>query len=528
MSIKRRIWALPFLATLIFGIGLAVSLYFSTTALRSIKQTEAVDYPMVDQAKLLASEVNAITEGFKDSVSDGDKKRLDQVTEQARKIRAQLGRFSAIPSQDKNGLRLSAEFEAYFSPAMQSARLMLDLEKGDAQAAIGQMQSSLKVLQSDLQTTNDASQRDFKRGIENSADNVRNVLWTSILVAVVVTLALALVSYFVVRSIWLQLGGEPEYARKIAQTIAAGDLSMDIRVDTGIDGSLLGALKEMQVRLAAMLAEIKDASHTIENASSEIATGNADLSSQTEAQAGSLQQTAASMLILTETVRKNAENARQANQLVVNSSEVALRGGRVVGEVVATMAEINTSAKKIVDIIAVIDGIAFQTNILALNAAVEAARAGEQGRGFAVVAAEVRNLAQRSAAAAREIKTLIGASVERVTKGSALVDQAGQTMDEIVISVKRVTGIMADIATASGQQSAGINAISETVSLMDAMTRQNSGLVEEAAAAAASLRQQVINLNGSLGIFKTSEQPVAATVARSAAGGLVARTRRIP
>jgi methyl-accepting chemotaxis protein len=241
-------------------------------------------------------------------------------------------------------------------------------------------------------------------------------------------------------------------------------------------------------------------------ASKEIASGNADLSSRTEEQASSLEETASSMEELTSTVKQNAENAKQANQLAAGASEVAVKGGTVVGQVVTTMSSINESSKKIVDIISVIDGIAFQTNILALNAAVEAARAGEQGRGFAVVATEVRTLAQRSAAAAKEIKELIGDSVEKVGAGTKLVDEAGKTMEEIVSSVKRVTDIMAEITAASQEQSAGIEQVNTAITQMDEVTQQNAALVEEAAAAAESMEEQAGNLATAVAIFKLSGQ----------------------
>ncbi|VTU25503.1 Ribose and galactose chemoreceptor protein [Variovorax sp. SRS16] len=289
----------------------------------------------------------------------------------------------------------------------------------------------------------------------------------------------------------------------IAETVASGDLSQEFATERGGDfGRLLNGMGEMEDTLTELVRRIKGSTDSIVVASREIASGNQDLSSRTEEQASSLQQTAASMEELTSTVKQNADNARQANQLAVSASEVAVKGGSVVSQVVDTMGSINASSRKIVDIIGVIDGIAFQTNILALNAAVEAARAGEQGRGFAVVASEVRNLAQRSAAAAKEIKTLIGDSVDKVEEGSKQVAEAGRTMEEIVDSVKRVTDIMGEITAASQEQTSGIEQINQAITQMDQVTQQNAALVEQAAAAAASLQEQAGGLSLVVGEFR--------------------------
>ncbi|RST45544.1 HAMP domain-containing protein [Variovorax sp. DXTD-1] len=292
-------------------------------------------------------------------------------------------------------------------------------------------------------------------------------------------------------------------ALRLAERVASGDLTTRIVSNTRDEvGQLLAALKSMNDNLSKVVGDVRQGTDTIATASGQIASGNQDLSSRTEQQASSLQQTAASMEELTSTVKQNADNARQANQLAASASEVAVRGGSVVNEVVDTMGSINSSSRKIVDIIAVIDGIAFQTNILALNAAVEAARAGEQGRGFAVVAAEVRNLAQRSAAAAKEVKGLIDDSVGKVEAGSQKVAEAGQTMDEIVASVRRVTDIMGEIAAASQEQTTGIEQINQAITQMDQVTQQNAALVEEAAAAAASLQDQAGSLSQLVGVFR--------------------------
>ncbi|HYD59449.1 MAG TPA: methyl-accepting chemotaxis protein [Noviherbaspirillum sp.] len=291
-------------------------------------------------------------------------------------------------------------------------------------------------------------------------------------------------------------------AVEVAGRIARGDLSQKIEVwTTNETGNLFAALKEMNENLARTVGQVRAGSETIDVASREIAMGNADLSARTETQASSLQETASSMEELTQTVKQNAENARQANQLVVSATDFALKGGEVVGQVVDTMGSIKESSRRIVDIIGVIDGIAFQTNILALNAAVEAARAGEQGRGFAVVASEVRNLAQRSAAAAREIKDLIHDSVEKVDAGGKLVDEAGATMGQIVASVKRVADIMAEISAASHEQSTGIEEVNRAIAQMDEVTQQNAALVEQAAAAAQSMHDQANGLMQSVSVF---------------------------
>ncbi|KAB8044511.1 methyl-accepting chemotaxis protein [Janthinobacterium aquaticum] len=292
-------------------------------------------------------------------------------------------------------------------------------------------------------------------------------------------------------------------AVEVARRVADGDLTTKIDSDAHDEtGQLLHALSDMNGSLQRIVGEVRSSTDSIATSSTQIAAGNQDLSSRTEQQAGSLEETASSMEELTSTVRQNADNARQANQLAATAAQVAVKGGAVVAQVVGTMESINSSSNKIVDIIGVIDGIAFQTNILALNAAVEAARAGEQGRGFAVVASEVRNLAQRSSQAAKEIKELIGASVEQVSAGSKLVAEAGSTMDDIVASVHRVSDIITEITAASSEQSAGIDEINHAIGQMDAVTQQNAALVEEAAAAAESMQNQAEHLQQVVSVFK--------------------------
>jgi len=331
--------------------------------------------------------------------------------------------------------------------------------------------------------------------------------------SVLLAALLLLIGLAVTRNLLRQLGGELAYAANVTQHIAAGDLSVDIALKADDRSSLLYAIKCMRDSFSGIVSRVREGSESVATASAEIAQGNNDLSRRTEGQASALEQTAASMEQLGSTVRQNADNAKQANTLAQGASSVASSGGQIVGQVVDTMKGINDSSRKIADIIGVIDGIAFQTNILALNAAVEAARAGEQGRGFAVVASEVRSLAGRSAEAAKQIKTLISDSVQRVDQGTRLVDQAGVTMTEIVDSIKRVTSIMSEISHASIEQSQGVSQVGQAVTEMDQATQQNAALVEQSAAAAESLKRQAQELVQVVAVFKLGAQrPVAELV----------------
>ena len=314
----------------------------------------------------------------------------------------------------------------------------------------------------------------------------------------------AVIAWLVIKTIRRALGGEPTEASAIAKSIAEGDLTVPITLDKNDSSSVIFTMKQMRDSLVTIVTQVRTSTDNIATVSGQIASGNMDLSSRTEQQGSALEKTAASMEEFTSTVKQNADNARQANRLAASASDIAVKGGEAVTEVVNTMEGINEASKKIVDIISVIDGIAFQTNILALNAAVEAARAGEQGRGFAVVATEVRSLAQRSAAAAKEIKTLIGDSVEKVESGSKLVEEAGNTMSQVVESVKRVTDIMAEITAASQEQASGIEQVNQAVAQMDEVTQQNTSLVEEAAAASQSMQDEATNLAQTVRVFKLS------------------------
>jgi len=513
MSIKRRIWAVPVLAAILFGFGLAVTVYFTSGAIAAIQATASTNYPLLEQVKVLAQDVESLSGGFKDAVNEGDEKRLSALAEQAQQVHAQLKALAALPEQEQLAARLGREFDAWNGSATQVARALLDPAGGDPGDAIGAMQQQFKTLQDDLGQAGRSAQQRFTDGIAASSASVHHVMSTSVVVAVLVILVLGLVSHFVVRSIWQQLGGEPEYACTIARAVADGDLSMAIATEAGDRDSVLAVLKAMQGRLGAIVADIKQASGTISEASSDIAAGNADLSSRTELQASRQEQTAHSMAALTATVARNADHARQASELVLGAADVAQRGGAAVADVVQTMNAIHASADQIGEIIGLIDSIAFQTNLLALNAAVEAARAGEQGRGFAVVAGEVRNLAQRSAAAARQIRGLVQAAVDTTKTGAGMADQAGRTMQDIVDAVQHVAGIMGEIAAASAQQRNGIEQVDAAIRQMDGMTQQNAALVEEAAAAASSLEDQAARLNASLAVFRLAGPSAAPVLA---------------
>jgi methyl-accepting chemotaxis protein len=502
MSIKRRIWMLPLMAALIFAIGIATQAAFSSSTARSLNALKDVDYPYLDATTQLTSKLDELKATIQSAVAEGEKKRLEEAAERAASMRKILVAVQGLEGRGAEGRQLNELFDKYFADAQTGAEIFLGTKQGDQASAVAAMQASQKALEAKLENARGQARESFDASLAQAHNGVSSSLYATFVSALVVLAGLGAGSYLVVGSVWRQLGSEPEYARDVMRKIAAGDLSVRIEVQPSAENSLLAAVRDMVNGLSAIVEEVRGGSSSIRTAAQEIAAGNLDLSERTERQAASLQRTTARMSHLTQMVQTNAESARQASGLAVSASDVASRGGQVVSEVVATMSDISASSTKIADIISVIDGIAFQTNILALNAAVEAARAGEQGRGFAVVAGEVRGLAHRSADAAREIKSLIGTSVTKVEAGSRLVMDAGQTMTAIVASVARVATLIDEITSAASQQSQGLSEVNSDVAHLEEMTQRNAALVEEAAAAASSMEQQSAGLDTAVATFK--------------------------
>jgi methyl-accepting chemotaxis protein len=452
---------------------------------------------------------------------DMNKAAEQRLKESAEDLTRNSKAYEALLTNDEER-KLFADFSA------KRAKFQASVQRAAGAARDANVDAALEVLTKDARSDFQAAEKaaealvDFQtKGAEASAAESESTYRTATIGLLVVTLlaigAGTVMGLLLVRSITRPLAT----AVDVADHIAAGDLSQRFEAQ-GKDetAQLLAAMQRMQASLAKTVGSVREGAESVSTASAEIAQGNADLSARTEEQASSLEETSATMEELSSTVRQNAENAQAANQLAQSASEVARNGGQVVGEVVSTMRGIEDSSKRIADIITVIDGIAFQTNILALNAAVEAARAGEQGRGFAVVAGEVRNLAQRSAEAAKEIKSLINDSVERVQSGTQLVDRAGQTMQDIVNSVQRVADIVGEISSASTEQSAGIAQVGEAVTQLDRATQQNAALVEESAAASESLKSQAARLLQAVASFQLGSASHQQSVAIGGLGGV--------
>ena len=511
MKFRTKIWMLPLSAALIFLIGVAMSYFVGASTMRALDRLGRTEAPALQQLRMAQQGVEQFRLLLESAAVEGDADKLKEVQASVDRTRSVIARLGEIEGRAQEAERLRAAFDTYQAGALGAAKAML--AKSDAGADVKRMQAAQATLEGQLKASleqavamTDGLQAEAVRGVQTS-------LWVTLAIGIAVLLVLGVASYLVINSVWRDLGEEPGTLRLMTRRIAEGDLRMQGRVEAGDDRSLNAAITAMATRLRDTVGTIRGASESIATASSEIAAGNVELSARTDASAANLQHTASSIAQLTINVQQSAEAAREASRLASAASAAAQRGGSIVSQVVANMDEISGASRQIAEIIGVIDGIAFQTNILALNAAVEAARAGEQGRGFAVVAAEVRNLAQRSASAAREIKELIGKSSAKVDGGARLVRDAGEAMGEIVSGVQKVNAMIGDISTAATAQSASIGEVHRSAGELDTMTQQNSALVEEAAAAAGSMRELAGSLKSMVDSFRVGEDQAGGFVA---------------
>jgi methyl-accepting chemotaxis protein len=500
MKFRSKIWLLPLSVGATFGVGLVLSLVMGVQNNRNLESLQTVETPFLEHLFEAERGVHQLQADFQAAALEDDADRLKDAQTTTLGVRESLSKARQLEGKSELVGSLSTAFEAYQAAALAATQAMLN--KSVEPELLKRMNTTQKELANQTLVSRQQAHLTLDERFVNLAAAQREGLMLNAITGFLIVLGLGLGSRAIIASVWRDLGAEPGAAATVVQHVGGGDLSMHIELQAGDTSSLIANLKFMQNNLTEVVSSIRMGAEAMATATTQIAAENLDLSSRTEQQAHALEQTAASMEDLSITVKKNFESGKHANQLAAFASEIAVKGGTVVTEVVHTMEAINVSSRKIFDIIGVIDGIAFQTNILALNAAVEAARAGEQGRGFAVVASEVRSLAGRSAEAAKEIKTLIGDSVDNVNAGCKLVQQAGSTMDEIVVSVRRVADIMGEITAASQDQSIGIDQIKQSVIQMDKVTQQNADLVQEAAAAAQSLEQQANAMVQTVSVFK--------------------------
>ncbi|MGY2461728.1 methyl-accepting chemotaxis protein [Vreelandella sulfidaeris] len=500
MKIRTKIWMLPLSAAVILLVGISFNYFVGSNTSSAIERLRDIDNPYMLEINQIDRELEAFRNQIQAAAAEGDIDALDSVEALNERVFSRIQNIAEIPGKESIAAELETTYDTYQSAALGATRAMLGV--GELGNQITQMQASQASLTElvDMEMAN-ALQSTLDRQ-ERANHGVTTSLLVNLLTGLAVLTVLGVSSYFVVNAVWRELGDEPENLRKAMKRVSAGDLRTEFTVSNSAKDSLNMSVQQMVLTLRDMIGQIRESTESISLASSEIASGNHDLSSRTDTTAGHLQRTAAATEELTVTVGQTADSARHADQLASSAANAAARGGDIVEQVVVNMSEIEQSSKKITEIIGVIDSIAFQTNILALNASVEAARAGEQGRGFAVVASEVQLLARRSAEAANQIKTLIGTSSEKVASGTKLVEDAGEAMDEIVKGVQQVTDIIGEISAATSEQSSGLASINVSVAELDDMTQQNSALVQESAAAAASLSGQAEMLSQVVSAFR--------------------------
>ena len=501
MNFKSKIILLPVSAAAVFIIGIAVSFVIGKNTSAVLENLRAVDYPYLEHVDKVDRGAEQFKLTLQSAAAEGDESKLKEVAQVATATKELLGEMQKIDGKAEVATRLLAAFDAYQQPALGATQAMLS--KGDMGDQVQRMQTALSALEQQVAEQKKQAIEAVAASQDAAARGVERGVWVGLLTGALVLAVLAIASRIMFVSVWRDLGDEPSALREMVQSIAEGDLSAHtLTTQAGHENSLRAAVVKTADQLNMTVGKIRLAVDSIATASGEIASGNQDLSTRTEHTASNLQQAASAMEELTSTVRQTADSARQASQLAQDTSGAAHRGGGIVSQVVTNMDDINVASRKIFEIIGVIDGIAFQTNILALNAAVEAARAGEQGRGFAVVASEVRSLAQRSADAAKEIKMLINISSDKVKSGTELVQSAGKAMQDIVAGVQRVADIIGEISVVTAEQTTGLVNVNDSVAELDQMTQQNAALVEQAAAAAQSLREQAGILAESVATFQ--------------------------
>lgn len=514
MKFKHRIWLLPIMTAAIVAVGIAVNSHFATRTSAALESVEHVQYPTVEALRAARSDVLDIQELLQRAVAEGDTAVIAGADQHALSVRRTL---QGLVDLDRGGFapELQQAFDGYYSAATTATRLLLGKQTGDSASAIAQMQKSSQTLDGLLRHSQEKAVSDFRALLADGTHSVEHGLMVSLGLGVVMILVLGAGSWVLIGSVYRSLGGEPELAVETVRSIAGGDFTTVVKLSPGDETSLLHGIEALRLRLGSLIQDVRRTSSAVDSAAADISSGIQRLTVRTADQAASLEETAQSMEEMTVTVKRNADNAHTANQLATEARDQAERGGSVAARAVSAMAEIDNSSRRIADIIGVIDEIAFQTNLLALNAAVEAARAGEQGRGFAVVASEVRNLAQRSATAAREIKGLIRDSVVKVQDGSRLVDESGRHLHDIVAAAKKVANIIGEISFASQQQANGLDQVNHAIMQMDEFTQRNAEMAQQTASVAGSMTSQAKALTDLISLFKIEDVVTTKAPARS-------------